>query len=88
MVSTCAFERPKTLSVGRPATTSRKWPDSRCSVRSWRSVWLRVAVPMSTMNTGIRGSVTAMMTAESQSWAATTARTVSGTITASTSCGR
>ena len=33
---------------------------------------------MSTMNTGIRGSVTAMMTAESQSWAATTASTVSG----------
>ena len=46
MVSTCAFERPKTLSVGSPATTSRKWPDSRCSVRSWRSVWLRVAVPI------------------------------------------
>ena len=64
MVSTCAFERPKTLSVGRPATTSRKWPDSRCSVRSWRSVWLRVAVPISTMKTGIRGSVTAMMTAD------------------------
>jgi hypothetical protein len=40
------------------------------------------------MNTGMRGSVTAMMTAESQSWAATTARTVTGTITASTSCGR
>ena len=29
-----------------------------------------------------------MMTADNQSWTATTARTVKGTITARTSCGR
>lgn len=31
--SACALARPKTLSVGRPATTSRKCPESRDSSR-------------------------------------------------------
>lgn len=31
--SACALARPNTLSVGSPATTSRKWPDSRDSNR-------------------------------------------------------
>ena len=30
IAATCARERPNTFSVGRPATTSRKWPPSRC----------------------------------------------------------
>lgn len=33
MDSACALARPNTFSVGRPATTSRKWPDSRDSSR-------------------------------------------------------
>lgn len=31
--SAWALARPKTLRVGSPATTSRKWPDSRDSSR-------------------------------------------------------
>lgn len=31
MDSAWALARPKTLRVGRPATTSRKWPDNRAS---------------------------------------------------------
>lgn len=33
MDSACALARPNTLSVGSPATTSRKCPDSRDSSR-------------------------------------------------------
>ena len=40
------------------------------------------------MNTGMRGTVTAMMAAEIQSWLSTAASTTTGTITARTSWGR
>ena len=59
------------LDVASPPTTSRKWPDSRCNVRSWRSGRLRTRLPISTMKTGINGTVTASITAEIQSVATT-----------------
>ena len=76
IAATWALARPKTLSVGRPATTSRKWP-----ARRWRS---RPGAPSgpwsrrrpSAMNTGISGTVTAMITAEIQSAPSTTTMTV------------
>ena len=88
MFSVCARDRPNTFNVVRPATTSRKWRARTFSVRSCLSVCARVAMPMSTMKTGMSGSVTAMITADSQSWLSTTAKIVTGTITARASCGR
>ena len=84
----CAFARPNTLSVGRPSSTSRKCPASVASSRHCRRVLAFVCQPTSTANTGMSGSVTAMMTAEIQSAAATRTSTAMGTTTASTSCGR
>ena len=67
MLAACALARPNTFRVGSPATTSRKCPASRCRVRIWRSIFSRVAAPTSAMNSGIRGSVKAMIAAEIQS---------------------
>ena len=58
-----ALARPKTLSVGSPATTSRKCPASRCSDRMRVAVRSRVVAPTSAMKIGIRGKLTAMRTA-------------------------
>ncbi len=88
MDAACALARPKTFSVGSPATTSRKWPDSRDSSRHWRSMRFCVAQPMRIMNSGISGSVTTMIAAEIQSPATIRASTATGTTTARPSCGR
>ena len=48
MARACALARPKTFRVGKPATTSRKWPASRCSDRMRRAVrsrWSRPRAP-------------------------------------------
>ena len=65
--ATWALARPKTLRVGSPATTSRKWPARRWRSRAWRAIRTLVEAPTSDMNTGISGTVTAMITAEIQS---------------------
>ena len=83
-----AFARPNTRSVGRPATTSRKWCDSRASSRHRRRVRSAVVAPTRAMNTGISGSVTMMMAAESGSATSKRTTTASGMTTASTTCGR
>ena len=88
IAATCDFARPKTFRVGRPDTRSRKCPDSSPSVRHCRSTCDFVYMPMSTMNTGMSGRVTAMMSVESRSWPRIVSSTATGTITASTSCGR
>ena len=87
IAAACAFARPNTFSVGRPATTSRKWPPSRCRLRTWASMRSRVLAPTSAMNSGISGTVTTTIAAETQSRATSTASTTSGTITASATCG-
>ncbi len=86
--SACALARPKTFSVGSPATTSRKCPDSRDSSRHWRSIRDCVAQPISTMKIGMRGRVPTMMAAETQSSVTMRASTATGTTTASPSWGR
>ena len=86
--STWALARPKTLSVGRPATTSRKWPARRWSSRACRRIRTFVEAPTSAMNSGIRGTVTAMITADIQSAPSITTMMVTGTMTAKKSCGR
>ena len=88
MDCTCALARPKTFRVGSPATTSRKWCPSRLSVSHCRRVRASVALPTSTMNTGIRGRVSTIVTVATQSSVTMRASTATGTTTASTSCGR
>ena len=77
-----ALARPKTLSVGSPATTSRKCPASRCSSRAWRCIRVAVEAPTSAMNSGMSGTVTAMMSADTQSAPSATTTTATGTMTA------
>ena len=48
----------------------------------------RVDAPTKAMNSGMRGSVPAMISAEIQSWVAIAASTATGTIPARQSCGR
>ena len=48
----------------------------------------RVPAPTSAMNSGISGSVNTTISAETQSRASTTTTTSTGTIAASTACGR
>ena len=55
--ATWALARPKTLSVGRPATMSRKWPARRWRSRAWRCILPSVDAPTSAMNSGISGTV-------------------------------
>ncbi len=86
--SACALARPKTLSVGSPATTSRKWPESRDSSFHCLSIRDCVAQPMSIMKTGISGSVQTMIAADTQSSVTMRASTATGTTTASPSWGR
>ncbi len=88
MDSAWALARPKTFSVGSPATTSRKWPESRESRRHCRSIRDWVAQPIRIMKSGMSGSVTTMIAAETQSSVTTLASTATGTTTASPSCGR
>ena len=88
IVATWAFARLKIFSVGRPATTSRKCPDSTPRVAHCRSTRAWVYWPMRTMNNGMIGTVRAMMTAASRSWVAMTTVAISGTTTARTSWGR
>ncbi|EDX24682.1 hypothetical protein SSAG_04553 [Streptomyces sp. Mg1] len=88
MDSACALARPNTFSVGSPATTSRKWPDSRDSSRHWRSIRDWVAMPIKAMKSGISGSVTTMMAADTQSSVTIRASTAAGTTTASPNWGR
>lgn len=83
-----ALARPKTFRVGRPSTTSRKWPDSRASSRHWRSIRAWVAQPIRIMNSGISGRVRTIVSAESQSPVTIRASTARGTTTASPNCGR
>ena len=87
ITSSCTLARPKILRVGRPSTTSRKCPARVASSRHCRCVRALVCQPTSTANSGISGSVTAMMSAEIQSAAATRASTAMGTATARISCG-
>nr|WP_249161932.1 hypothetical protein [Actinospica acidithermotolerans] len=84
----CPLVRPNAASVGSPATTSRKWPPRRWSAVNLRSISARVRRPMSTMNTGISGTVTAMMTADSGSAARIRIPISAGTTAASVNCGR
>ena len=84
----CGFARPNTFSVGRPATTSRKCPPRRCRLRTCASIRSRVLAPTSAMNSGISGTVTITIAAETQSRAIRNATTTNGAITASTTCGR
>lgn len=86
--SACALARPNTLSVGSPATTSRKCPDSRERSRHWRSVCAWVAQPISAMKSGMSGRVTTMVAADTQSSVTILASTATGTTTASPNCGR
>ncbi len=86
--SAWALARPKTFSVGSPATTSRKCPDSRDRRRHWRSIRDWVAQPISTMKTGMSGRVPTMMAAETQSSVTMRASTATGTTTARPNCGR
>ncbi len=88
MVATWALARLKTLSVGRPATTSRKCPDRTPRVAHCRSTRASVNRPIRTMNTGMIGTVRAMITAASGSWVRMKPVAMSGTTTARTSCGR
>ncbi|CAM5656056.1 hypothetical protein SNARM312S_05999 [Streptomyces narbonensis] len=88
MDSAWAFARPKILRVGRPATTSRKWPESRESSLHCRSIRACVYQPMRIMKTGMSGSVPTMIAAETQSSVTIRARTATGTTTARPSCGR
>lgn len=83
-----ALARPNTLSVGSPATTSRKCPASRLSTLHCRSMYFWVAIPISAMNSGISGRVITIVTAEIQSPNTTRASTATGTVTDRTSCGR
>ncbi|GFN05443.1 hypothetical protein Smic_39990 [Streptomyces microflavus] len=86
--SAWALARPKTLSVGSPATTSRKWPERRDSSCHCRSIRDWVAQPIRIMKRGMRGSVTTMIAAETQSSVTIRASTATGTTTARPSCGR
>ncbi len=86
--SAWALARPKTLRVGRPATTSRKWPESRESSFHCRSIRAWVYQPMRIMKSGMSGSVTTMMAAETQSSVTIRARTATGTTTARPNWGR
>ncbi len=88
MDSACAFARPNTFRVGSPATTSRKWPESRDSSRHCRAVWASVAHPISAMNRGISGRVATMIAADTQSPVTIRASTTTGTTTARPSWGR
>ena len=45
MAWACALARPNTLRVGRPATTSRKCPASRCRCRACRPIFSLVVWP-------------------------------------------
>ncbi len=83
MDSACALARPKTFSVGSPATTSRKCPDSRDSSRHWRSIRDWVAQPISIMKSGMSGRVPTMIAADTQSSVTIRASTATGTTTAS-----
>ena len=83
-----ALARPKTLSVGSPATMSRKCPANLWSDRMRAAVRSFVAEPTSAMKRGIRGRLTAIRTALTQSAPATTPTIVTGTMTARNSWGR
>jgi len=80
--------RPKTCRVGSPVTRSAKWLANRFWYFNRRLTCSRVVMPINAMNSGISGSVTAMISADSPSWPATTARISSGMKAAITSCGR
>lgn len=86
--SACALARPNTFSVGSPATTSRKWPDSRDSSSHCRSIRDWVTQPISIMKAGMSGRVTTMIAAETQSSVTIRASTATGTTTESPSWGR
>ena len=88
MDARCSLDRPNTLSVGSPATTSRKWWESRASASHRCRAYAPVAIPTSAPNTGISGSVTRIVTPDSRSAAPTRTSTATGTITARMSCGR
>ena len=84
----CGLARPNTFSVGRPATTSRKCPAEPLQAAHLRVHPLARAAPTSAMNSGISGTVTITIAAETQSRASRNATTTTGAITASTTCGR
>ena len=88
MVAAWALARPNTFKVGSPATTSKKCRARRWRVRTWVAVRSAVVAPTRAMNTGINGTVKAMITAEIQSRETTTTKMTSGTMTARTSWGR
>ena len=59
----CALALPKTFSVGRPATTSVKWPANRDRLSHFSLVSRCVYQPTRAMNSGINGSVKTTMSA-------------------------
>jgi hypothetical protein len=84
----CALPRLKARRVGSPRTTSRKYaesPTSACQLARDRALADR---PMSAMNTGTTGSVTAMIRADLRSTTALQMRTATGTVNARTTWGR
>ena len=80
--------RPNTLSVDRPCTVSANRAARWCSVRHWRSCTARVANPMSTMKSGIRGIVRSTVSPEIQSCHHITAMMTGVAMIVCTSCGR
>ena len=86
--SAWARARPKTCRVGSPSTRSAKWRASRVCSEKRRRVRASVVQPTSAMKNGINGSVNATMTVLSRSVVSTATPTITGTTTASTSCGR
>ena len=84
-----ALARPKTFRVGQARHQVEEVPGQALErPHAGAAVRSLVVRPTSAMNTGIRGTVTAMRAAEIQSAPATTAMMVTGTMTARKSCGR
>ena len=86
--STWARARPKTLRVGRPWTTSRKWWARRRMACQRRRRWPWAARPTSTMNATMTGIVRATVAAAMTSARRRLTTTAAGTMTASATWGR
>ena len=87
---TSAWNRalPKARSVGRPRTTSRKWPPRRDRARHWRSVTALVCMPTRAPKIGMSGNVTSTITALARSAVNSRTSTAIGTTPATAIAGR
>ena len=88
MTSTWRRARPYATRVGRPRMTSRKCPDRDERASHRRSVSAPVARPMSAAKYGSSGSVSATMSALTQSTHSSAPTASTGTTTPATSAGR